>query len=85
MGEAEEPVNWLERRKQRTRSSNDQGRPVDRGQAQRVLFVRDHPIADVGMGSFYNHNFDSKKSEAAVADVLDSYGAVLDSLTIRYG
>ena len=38
--------------------------------------------ADVGMGSFYNH-FDSKEQlfEAAVADVLDTHGAVLDHLT----
>ena len=38
--------------------------------------------ADVGMGSFYNH-FDSKEQlfEAAVADVLDAYGAMLDRLT----
>ncbi len=38
--------------------------------------------ADVGMGSFYNH-FDSKEElfEAAVADVLDAHGAVLDRLT----
>ena len=38
--------------------------------------------ADVGMGSFYNH-FDSKEElfEAAVADVLDNHGALLDQLT----
>ena len=38
--------------------------------------------ADVGMGSFYNH-FDSKEQlfEAAVADVLDAYGSMLDRLT----
>lgn len=38
--------------------------------------------ADVGMGSFYNH-FDSKEQlfEAAVSDVLDAHGAVLDRLT----
>ncbi|WP_099252117.1 TetR/AcrR family transcriptional regulator [Mycobacterium sp. shizuoka-1] len=38
--------------------------------------------ADVGMGSFYNH-FQSKDElfEAAVGDVLDSHGAVLDELT----
>jgi AcrR family transcriptional regulator len=38
--------------------------------------------ADVGMGSFYNH-FESKDElfEAALADVLDSHGAVLDELT----
>ena len=37
--------------------------------------------ADVGMGSFYNH-FDSKEQlfQAAVTDVFDAYGAVLDSL-----
>ncbi|ODQ99961.1 TetR family transcriptional regulator [Mycobacterium intermedium] len=38
--------------------------------------------ADVGMGSFYNH-FDSKEElfAAAVADVLDAHGALLDRLT----
>lgn len=38
--------------------------------------------ADVGMGSFYNH-FDSKEAlfDAAVADVLDNHGALLDRLT----
>lgn len=39
-------------------------------------------VADVGMGSFYNH-FDSKEQlfEAAVGDVLDTHGALLDDLT----
>ena len=38
--------------------------------------------ADVGMGSLYNH-FDSKEQlfEAAVADVLDTHGALLDQVT----
>ena len=38
--------------------------------------------ADVGMGSFYNH-FESKEQlfDAAVADVLDAHGALLDQLT----
>jgi len=38
--------------------------------------------ADVGMGSFYNH-FASKEElfEAAVTDVLDAHGALLDELT----
>ncbi|MBV9514411.1 MAG: TetR/AcrR family transcriptional regulator, partial [Mycobacteriaceae bacterium] len=38
--------------------------------------------ADVGVGSFYNH-FDSKEElfRAAVEDVLDLYGGVLDELT----
>lgn len=39
--------------------------------------------ADVGMGSFYNH-FASKEElfEAAVTDVLDAHGALLDELTV---
>ena len=38
--------------------------------------------ADVGLGSFYNH-FDSREElfAAAVADFLDSHGALLDRLT----
>jgi AcrR family transcriptional regulator len=38
--------------------------------------------ADVGMGSFYNH-FSTKEElfEAAVADVLDTHGALMDQLT----
>lgn len=39
--------------------------------------------ADVGMGSFYNH-FDSKEQlfEAAVNEILDELGALLDKLTV---
>jgi AcrR family transcriptional regulator len=39
-------------------------------------------VADVGMGSFYNH-FDTKEElfAAAVEDVLDQHGALLDQLT----
>ncbi len=39
--------------------------------------------ADVGMGSFYNH-FDSKERlfEAAVNEILDELGALLDKLTV---
>ena len=39
--------------------------------------------ADVGFGSFYNH-FSSKAElfEAAVADVLDELGALLDQLSV---
>src|ERR1700687_6103215 len=38
--------------------------------------------ADVGMGSFYNH-FDTKEQlfQAAVDEVLDELGAILDKLT----
>ena len=40
--------------------------------------------ADVGMGSFYNH-FDSKEElfEAAVNEVLDDLGAILDKLSVE--
>lgn len=81
--QAELPVNRLERRKQRTRSALV-------GAAQRLIVegrtnvpvLEITRIADVGMGSFYNH-FDSKEQlfEAAVAEALDAYGAVLDRLT----
>lgn len=73
----------LERRKQRTRAALI-------GAAQRLIadgkvnvpVLEITRVADVGMGSFYNH-FDSKEQlfEAAVADVLDAYGAMLDRLT----
>lgn len=84
MGEAEEPVNRLERRKQRTRSALIKAAQqlIVEGRLN-VPVLEITQLADVGMGSFYNH-FDSKEElfEAAVADVLDSYGAVLDPLTI---
>lgn len=83
VGEAE-PVNRLERRKQRTRSALIKAAQqlIVEGRLN-VPVLEITQLADVGMGSFYNHA-DSKEElfEAAVADVLDSYGAVLDSLTI---
>jgi AcrR family transcriptional regulator len=79
----EAPINRLERRKQRTRMAL-----VKAAQSMIAAGKVNVPVleitqaADVGMGSFYNH-FDSKEElfEAAVVDVLDSYGAVLDQLT----
>jgi AcrR family transcriptional regulator len=81
--QAEQPVNRLERRKQRTR-----GALIKAAQAFIAAGKLNVPVleitqaADVGMGSFYNH-FDSKDQlfEAAVADVLDTHGALLDQLT----
>ncbi|MGV0627721.1 TetR/AcrR family transcriptional regulator [Mycolicibacter minnesotensis] len=77
------PVSRLERRKMRTRAALiraaqgfiAQGRPA-------VPVLEITQAADVGMGSFYNH-FDSKEQlfEAAVTDVLDTLGTVLDSFT----
>ena len=76
-------VNRLQRRKQRTRSAL-----ITAAQAFIAAGKLNVPVleitqaADVGMGSFYNH-FESKEQlfEAAVADVLDAHGALLDQLT----
>ena len=79
----EAPINRLERRKQRTRMAL-----IKAAQSMIAAGKLNVPVleitqaADVGMGSFYNH-FDSKEElfEAAISDVLDAHGAVLDELT----
>jgi AcrR family transcriptional regulator len=73
----------LERRKQRTRAAlirAAQGFIASGRINAPVLEITQ--AADVGMGSFYNH-FDSKEQlfDAAVAEVLDAHGALLDELT----
>ena len=76
------PQNRLERRKQRTR-----GALIKAAQAFIAAGKLNVPVlditqaADVGMGSFYNH-FDSKEElfRAALAEVFDAHGALLDSL-----
>jgi AcrR family transcriptional regulator len=77
------PVSRLERRKQRTRAALIRAaqRFIAEGKLNApVLEITQ--AADVGMGSFYNH-FDSKEElfEAAVSDVLDAHGAILDEYT----
>ncbi|OBH25071.1 TetR family transcriptional regulator [Mycobacterium sp. E342] len=78
-----EPANRLERRKWRTRAALVKAaqRLIAEGKVN-VPVLEITQAADVGMGSFYNH-FDSKEQlfEAAVADVLDAYGSMLDRLT----
>ncbi|WP_432206404.1 TetR/AcrR family transcriptional regulator [Mycobacterium paraffinicum] len=78
-----DPANRLERRKRRTRAALVKAaqRLIAEGKVN-VPVLEITQAADVGMGSFYNH-FDSKEQlfEAAVADVLDAYGAMLDRLT----
>ena len=73
----------VERRKQRTRSALVKAaqRLIAEGKLN-VPVLEITQAADVGMGSFYNH-FRSKEElfEAAVADVLDAHGALLDRLT----
>ena len=83
MPDEAEPPNRLERRKQRTRAALIKAaqRLIAEGKVN-VPVLEITQAADVGMGSFYNH-FDSKEQlfEAAVADVLDAHGAMLDRLT----
>ncbi|MEB3981600.1 TetR/AcrR family transcriptional regulator [Mycobacterium sp. 663a-19] len=75
--------NRLERRKRRTRAALVKAaqRLMAEGRIN-VPVLEITQAADVGMGSFYNH-FDSKEQlfEAAVAEVLDAHGAMLDRLT----
>lgn len=79
----EEPANRLERRKQHTRAALVKAaqRLIAEGKVN-VPVLEITRAADVGLGSFYNH-FDSKEQlfAAAVADVLDAHGAMLDRLT----
>ena len=78
-----DPVNRLERRKQRTRAALIQAAQAFLAAGKsNVPVLEITQAADVGMGSFYNH-FDSKEElfEAAVADVLDNHGALLDQIT----
>lgn len=82
-GSPNEPVSRLQRRKMRTRAAlirAAQGFIAEGKLSVPVLEITQ--AADVGMGSFYNH-FDSKEElfEAAVADVLDAFGALLDTYT----
>jgi AcrR family transcriptional regulator len=78
-----EPPNRLERRKRRTRAALIKAaqRLIAEGKVN-VPVLEITQAADVGMGSFYNH-FSSKEQlfDAAVAEVLDAHGALLDELT----
>ena len=83
MPDDSEPPNRLQRRKQRTRTALVKAaqRLIAAGRVN-VPVLEITQVANVGMGSFYNH-FDSKEQlfEAAIADVLDAHGAMLDRLT----
>jgi AcrR family transcriptional regulator len=81
------PINRLERRKQRTRAALIQAAQGFIASGKLNVPVLDiTQAADVGMGSFYNH-FDSKEQlfEAAVTEVLDAHGALLDEFTASIG
>src|SRR5271166_3218504 len=76
-------ANRLERRKMRTRAALVRAAQtlIAAGKFN-VPVLEITQVADVGMGSFYNH-FDSKEElfQAAVNEVLDELGAILDKLT----
>src|ERR1700751_3690149 len=82
-GEEQTNENRLERRKKRTRAALIRAAQafVAAGKLN-VPVLEITQAADVGMGSFYNH-FDSKEElfQAAVNEVLDELGAILDKLT----
>ena len=83
MAEQAPAPNRLDRRKARTRAALI-------GAAQTLLaqgrlnapILEITQLADIGLGSFYNH-FDTREDlfAAAVEDALDAHGAVLDALT----
>jgi AcrR family transcriptional regulator len=78
-----EPVNRLQKRKQRTRAALiESAKSFIAAGKVNVPVLEITQAADVGMGSFYNH-FESKEQlfDAAVAEVLDAHGALLDQLT----
>ena len=75
--------NRLERRKMRTRLALVRAAQTFIAAGKfNVPVLEITQAADVGMGSFYNH-FDSKEQlfQAAVNEVLDDVGAILDKLT----
>jgi AcrR family transcriptional regulator len=81
------PPTRTDRRKARTRAALVKAaqRLIAEGRSQ-VPILEITQLADVGMGSFYNH-FDSKDDlfQAAVDDALEAHGALMDELTSEVG
>jgi AcrR family transcriptional regulator len=79
-----QPGNRLDRRKARTRAALIRAAQtlIAEGRTN-VPILEITQAADVGMGSFYNH-FETKEQlfDAAVESVMDSYGQLLDALTM---
>ena len=76
-------ANRLERRKMRTRAALVRAAQTFIAAGKfNVPVLEITQAADVGMGSFYNH-FDTKEElfQAAINEVLDAHGALLDRLT----
>ncbi|KZS86042.1 MULTISPECIES: TetR/AcrR family transcriptional regulator [Mycobacterium] len=82
MDDSDRRANRQERRKQRTRAALIKAaqRFIAAGKVNVPVQDISH-AADVGVGSFYNH-FDSKEElfQAAVNEVLDAHGALLDAI-----
>ena len=76
-------TNRLDRRKARTRAALIRAAQtlIAEGRANAPI-LEITQVADVGMGSFYNH-FETKAQlfEAAVEAVMDAYGQLLDNVT----
>ena len=76
--------NRLDRRKARTRAALVRAAQACIAAGRTAIPILEiTQLADVGMGSFYNH-FQSKEElfHAAVEDALDTFGARLDELTV---
>src|SRR6478609_9768733 len=76
-------TNRVDRRKARTRAALIRAAQTLIAEGRmNVPILEITQAADVGMGSFYNH-FDTKEQlfDAAVEDVMDAYGRLLDDLT----
>lgn len=80
-------MNRLDRRKARTRAAllAAARQLLARGCSAEASIQEITDLADVGFGSFYNH-FDTKAEllEAAVVEVLEEHGALLDEITADY-
>jgi AcrR family transcriptional regulator len=77
------PTNRLERRKARTRAALVHAAQAFIGAGNpNVPILEITQAADVGLGSFYNH-FESKEElfEAAVEEVMETLGSLLDRVT----
>jgi AcrR family transcriptional regulator len=79
------PASRFDRRKARTRASLIRAaQELLAGGRQNAPILEITQLADIGIGSFYNH-FATREElfEAAIEEALDTHGAVLDELTLE--
>lgn len=80
---SEQPATRLDRRRARTRAALiDAAQKLLAEDRTNVSVLEITQVADVGLGTFYNH-FDSKDDlfEAAVVEVLEAHGNLMDLVT----